>query len=143
MAEGGGVRAMVGMEKGDEWDPQGSVLGPALFLVFIDDLEEGLICDVLKFADDTKIFRRVDSEEDRGVLQRDLDRFLDWTEAWQMRFNVNKCKVMHMGMGNPGGSYVMNGGTLGVVSEERDLGVRITSDLNTSAHCAYSVYQGE
>ena len=112
-------------------------VGACVILVFIDDLEEGLICDVLKFADDTKIFRRVDSDEDRDVLQQDLDRFLDWTKAWQMRFNVNKCKVMHLGRGNPGGNYVMNGGTFGVVSEEKDLGVRITSYLKTSAHCAY------
>ena len=54
-----------------------------------------------------------------------------------MKFNVDKCKVMHLGRGNLGGSYVMNGGTLGVVSEERDLGVRITSDLKASAHCAF------
>ena len=54
-----------------------------------------------------------------------------------MRFNVDKCKVMHLGRGNPGGSYVMNGGSLGAVQEERDLGVRITSDLKASAHCAY------
>ena len=54
--------------------PQGSVLGPVLFLVFIDDLEEGLTSEVLKFADDTKIFRRVDSERDREMLQSDLDR---------------------------------------------------------------------
>ena len=69
--------------------------------------------DVLKFADDTKIFRRV-SSEDRGVLQRDLDRLVIWSEVWQMRFNVDKCKVMHSGRGNPGGSYVMNGGSLGM-----------------------------
>ena len=98
--------------------PQGSVLGPVLFLVFIDDLEEGVMSGVLQFADDTKIFRRVDSDEDREALQRDLDKLVQWSEVWQMKFNVDKCKVMHMGRGNLGGSYVMNGGTLGVVRRE-------------------------
>jgi hypothetical protein len=117
--------------------PQGSVLGPVLFLVFIDDLEEGLLSEVLKFADDTKIFRRVDSERDREVLQKDLDRLVQWSEVWQMRFNVDKCKVMHLGRGNLRGDYVMSGGTLGAVREERDLGVKITNDLKASAECAY------
>ena len=117
--------------------PQGSVLGPVLFLIFIDDLEEGLLNEVLKFADDTKIFRRVDSEKDRGVLQRDLDRLVQWSEVWQMRFNVDKCKVMHLGRGNLGGDYAMNGEILGAVREERDLGVRITNDLKASAHCVH------
>ena len=117
--------------------PQGSVLGPVLFLVFIDNLEEGLMNEVLKFADDTKIFRRVDSEEDREMLQRDLDRLVQWSEVWQMKFNVDKCKVMHLGRGNSGGNYMMNGGRLGSMGEERDLGVRITNDLKASAHCAY------
>ena len=54
-----------------------------------------------------------------------------------MRFNVDKCKVMHLGKRNAGGSYVMNGGTLGEVNEERDLGVRITSDLKATAQCNY------
>ena len=100
MAEGRGAWAVVGMEKGDEWDPQGSVLRLVLFLVFIDDLEQGLMSYVLKFADDTKIFMRVDSNEEIKVLQRDLDRLVDWSEMWQMRFNVDKCKVMHFGRGN-------------------------------------------
>ena len=86
------------------------MLGPVLFLVFIDDLEEGLLSEVLKFADDTKIFRRVDSERDREVLQRDLDRLVQWSEVWQMRFNVDKCKVMHLGRGNLCGDYAMSGG---------------------------------
>ena len=73
--------------------PQGSVLGPVLVLVFIDDLEEGLRSEVLKFADDTKIFGRVDSEGASEDLQRDLDRLVQWSEVWQMRFNVDKCKV--------------------------------------------------
>ena len=54
-----------------------------------------------------------------------------------MKFNVDKCKVMHLGRGNSGGDYVMNGGALGTVSEERDFRVRITCDLKASAQCAY------
>ena len=77
------------------------------------DLEEGLRSEVLRFADDTKIFGRVDSEEAREDLQRDLDRLVQWSEVWQMRFNVDKCKVMHLGKRNAGESYVMNGGDSG------------------------------
>ena len=91
--------------------------------------------DLRKFDDHTKIFRRVDSEENRKVLQRDLDRLVQWSEVWQMRFNVDKCKVMHLGRGNAGGNYVINGETMGAVNEERDLEVRITNDLKTSTQC--------
>ena len=69
--------------------------------------------EVLKFADDTKIFRRVDFERDREVLQRDLDRLVRWSEVWQMRFNVDKCKVIHLGRGNLRGDYEMNGRDFG------------------------------
>ena len=60
---------------------QGLVLGPVLFLIFMDDLEEGLTSEVLKFADDTKIFRRVNSEGDREMLHSDLDRLVQWSEV--------------------------------------------------------------
>ena len=55
-----------------------------------------------------------------------------------MRFNVDKCKVMHLGRGNLRGDYEMNGGILGDVGEERDLGVRITDDFKATAQCAYA-----
>ena len=77
--------------------PQGSVLGPILFLIFIDDLDDGLSSTILKFADDTKIYGGVDSWEDRNRLQRDLERLVEWADRWQMSFNVEKCKVMHLG----------------------------------------------
>ena len=118
--------------------PQGSVLGSVLFLEFIDDLEEGLRSDVLKFADDTKIFRRLDSESevDIGRCCRGI-----WTnlcsgliEVWQMRFNVDKCKSMHLRRGNFGGNYMMNGRSLGVIGEETDPGARITNDLRKLLH---------
>ena len=66
------------------------MLSPVRFVVFIDDLEVGLMSEVLKFADDAKIFGRVDTEGDREALQRDLDRLVQWSETWQMKFNVDK-----------------------------------------------------
>jgi len=77
--------------------PQGSVLGPLLFLIFINDLEENTSGNVLKFADDTKIFRQVRDVQDNISMQADLDQLVEWANKWQMQFNVSKCKVMHVG----------------------------------------------
>jgi len=115
--------------------PQGSVLGPLLFLIFVDDLDEGLTSMILKFADDTKILGTVNCWEDRNRLQKDLDRLVDWADKWQMKFNVGKCKVMHLGGGNEGWNYVMDHQRLKVVREEKDLGVRLTSDMKVSTQC--------
>ena len=115
--------------------PQGSVLGPVLFLIFIDDLDEDLACSVLKFADDTKVFGVVNGIEDRNRLQADLRRLVEWSDKWQMKFNVGKCKVMHLGSGNLEWNYVMNKQRLKVVREEKDLGVMITDDLKVSVQC--------
>ena len=68
--------------------PQGSVLGPLLFLIFINDLESGLLSSLLKFADDTKVFCQVNGERDREQLQADLNRLTEWSEKWQMPFNT-------------------------------------------------------
>ena len=71
--------------------PQGSVLGPILFLIYINDLENEIGSNILKFADDTKMFRRVESQEDRHQLQSDLNKLVK-SEKWQMLFNKDKCK---------------------------------------------------
>ena len=84
--------------------PQGSVLGPVLFLIYINyinDLDEGILSWILKFADDTKAFRGLPGIWDSGILQADIDRLFDWSVAWQMIFNVQKCNVMHFGRSNP------------------------------------------
>ena len=77
--------------------PQGSVLGPVLFNLFINDLETGINSEVAKFADDTKLFHVVKTREDCEELQKDLSKLGEWATKWQMRFNVAKCKVMHIG----------------------------------------------
>ena len=115
--------------------PQGSVLGPVLFLIYVNDIDDGLTCKISKFADDTKIASKVNTALDRETLQSDLDRLAAWANEWQMKFNVDKCKVLHIGSHNDHVQYSMNGQQLSAVNKEKDLGVIISSDLKPSQHC--------
>ena len=80
--------------------PQGSVLGPILFLIYINDLDDDITSKVLKFVDDTKVFRKIKSDADRQHLQDDLNKLIEWSEKWQMLFNLGKGKCLHTGHGN-------------------------------------------
>ena len=79
---------------------QGSVLGPILFLVFVAEITEVVECDMILFADDTKLYRKIESEEDSHILQRDIDNLYLWSKDWLMEFNKDKCKTIHYGHGN-------------------------------------------
>ncbi|CAM5084504.1 unnamed protein product, partial [Eretmochelys imbricata] len=92
--------------------PQGSVLGPILFNLFINDLEKGVNSEVEKFADDTKLFKIVKTKADCEELQKDLTKLSDWATKWQMKFNMDKCKVMHIGKNSPNYTYNMMGANL-------------------------------
>ena len=67
--------------------PQGSVLGPILFLIYINDLEEGATSNILKFADDTKRFRKIKGNGDKPQLQDDIDKLIKWSVKWHVLFN--------------------------------------------------------
>jgi len=72
---------------------QGSVLGPILFLIFINDLKDGTSSRVFKFADDTKMSSEVTCDDDRNELQSNLDVVYKWAIRWQMKFNMKKMQV--------------------------------------------------
>jgi hypothetical protein len=118
--------------------PQGSVLGPLLFLIFINDIDLAAahIEALVKFADDTKVGQTVRTAADRAALQTALDNLCSWTEKWGMKFNVSKCKVMHFGKRNPKFDYQMDGVRLEEVEEERDIGVTVSNTLKPSKQCA-------
>lgn len=115
--------------------PQGSVLGPLLFLVYINDLDLGINSKVLKFADDTKIFSTVQGAQDNYRVQGDLDKLIAWADRWQMEFNSTKCKVLHLGKDNRNFSYEMEGDWLESVEEEKDLGVVVNRTMKFSKQC--------
>jgi hypothetical protein len=118
--------------------PQGSVLGPLLFLLFINDLDLAAneVTAMAKFADDTKVGQQILSETDRDALQSALNKLCDWTDQWGMQFKVAKCKVMHFGRTNPKYEYEMRGQKLEKVDNERDIGVTVSNNLKPSAQCA-------
>ena len=76
--------------------PQGSVLGPLLFLLYINDLPQNIQSQVRLFADDTAVYITVTSSEDANTLQADLDALQEWERTWDMEFNPSKCQVLHI-----------------------------------------------
>ena len=116
--------------------PQGSVLGPVLFIIYINDIVQDLESGISLFADDAKVYRKISSPEDAETLQRDMDRLTEWSQKWLLSFNVTKCKTMHIGYNNPRNDYHLQGNELEKSDLEKDLGVFISSDLKPSAHIA-------
>ena len=117
--------------------PQGSILGPLLFCMFIDDMPQVTrSCETLLYADDTKCFKYVDSLSDCIDLQTDLEQLYLWGCKWKLNFNAKKCKVLTITRKKTPIHYYynMNGQVLEHVSSIKDLGVTIDSELKWSMH---------
>ncbi|GAB0188829.1 mitochondrial enolase superfamily member 1 [Grus japonensis] len=129
------------------WQPvtsgvlQGLILGPKLFNIFISDLDDGIMCTLMKFADDTKLNGEVDTWEGRATLQEVLDRLEEWANKNLMKFNKDKCKVLHLGGHNPGVQHRLGSTQLGGSSVERYLSVLVDNKLNMSEQCAAAAKQ--
>ena len=115
--------------------PQGSILGPILFTIFINDLPKDIDVYCKLFADDTKV---LDGADRKDSIQKDLDKLQEWSELWQLLFNVDKCKVLHMGKNNPNNVYFMRMNDeiieIKACTEEKDLGVTFDSNLLFDRH---------
>ena len=118
--------------------PQGSVLGPTLFIYYINDLPESTDQIVRLFADDSKVYSEIRSQEDVDRLQKGIDDMVEWSDKWLMRFNSKKCKILHLGKNNPNNVYHIGEGNerrqLETTVCEKDLGVNVDPLLNFEQH---------
>ncbi len=116
--------------------PQGSVIGPALFLVYINDLPEQVKSEIRLFADDTIIYRKINTAHDCKALQEDLNSLLKWEEIWQMAFHPDKCNTIHFTRSlNPlEFTYSIRGQDLDTVQHIKYLGVTLSDNLSWKRH---------
>ena len=123
--------------------PQGSVLGPILFIYYINDLPSVTTCNLKIFADDTKAYTPINSVNDQIKLQTCINSLSDWTDKWLLKFNGSKCKVLHIGENNPRYDYFIKVDDsmvkLEETTSEKDLGVYIDPDLTFTGHIITTV----
>lgn len=116
--------------------PQGSVIGPLLFLLFINDLPLSVINEIRIFADDVKM---VADPAQKQSIQKDLDGLCNWEDMWLLKFNLEKCKVLHIGKNNPQNEYNFLGSNLITCNSEKDLGVIFNEKCTFYEHIYASI----
>ena len=117
--------------------PQGTVLGPLLFLVYINDLPDCVTSEIRLFADDALLYRPIHTGEDATHLTKDLERLQDWERTWQMSFNPDKCEVLRITNKRTNiisQQYSIHGAVLRTVNQAKYLGVTIKNNLDWKPH---------
>jgi ribonucleases P/MRP protein subunit RPP40 len=116
--------------------PQGTVLGPLFFLIYINDLPLSVLSSkVHLFADDLKLCKEISSPLDIQLLQADLDRVHKWSQTWQLKLNTSKSSCIQIGPNPIPTAYTLNNTPLDTVQTQRDLGITVASSNKSSAHC--------
>ena len=115
--------------------PQGSVLAPIMFALYVNDIEEGLESYINLFADDAKLLKRIQGKEDNEILQRDLDKIWNWSQTWEMEFNIKKCSVLEFGKSRRiTNDYKLGNDAIKKSKMEKDLGVTICDSMLPDKH---------
>ena len=114
--------------------PQGSVLGPLLFLVYVNDIPSSVDSTILLFADDAKLYRSIRCEADYLQLQHDIAILYEWSKTWLLNFNISKCYLLHLGPIHLYGKYYINGSEITPTESVKDLGIIVDSSLKFHVH---------
>ena len=105
-------------------------------------MEDNISSKVFKFADDTKVFRKVTNDTGKQSVHYDLDKLVKWSEKWQMLLNFGKCKCIHIGHGNMDEEYKMGDAVLGRTTKQKNLGVTFSPDMKVSEQCGIAASKG-
>ena len=114
------------------------MLGPLLFLLYVNDIPVSVICKIKLFADDTKIWNTIKTQSDSQSLQSDLNLLSKWSDEWLLRFNIDKCHVMNIDRKSKAKHFLENDNKRWRVAEseaKRDLGIWVSNDLKWETQC--------
>ena len=131
--------------EGSDWQgitsgiPQGSVLGPVFFIIYINDLPDTYKSMCKIFADDTGVYRSIQDRTDQIIIQEDLFKMCDWSELWLLQFSIPKCKFLQYGHVRLEHTYQMRAARNEIIdipsaTEEKDLGIIFEKSLKFNKH---------
>ena len=121
--------------------PQGSVLGPLLFTIFINDIPHIVRSDIYLFADDIKLSRTIKNSDDIQILQDDIHKLFEWSVTWNLNFSQSKCCYIQVGPPSRSchHSYMLNSTVITSTDKQKDLGIWIDPNLSFHSHTHYTV----